>query len=330
MRLTFKTMLVSVMAILTVAFASCCKEENDNGGGSADAGGSGTNRYTLTVKPNNPAWGTVTGGGTYNSGDRVDLYAEAASGYYFIRWSDGISLNPRTITVNRSMTWYALFSDRADDPTPFIPADTMSPGPEPQCGWVDLGLPSGLLWAECNVGAMVPEEYGDYFAWGETQPKSDYSWNTYRYCTVDGEGNLSTLTKYNTLTDYGSVDNLTILNPSDDAATVCLGGGARTPTKEEWEELMNNTTVKWTTKNGVHGRKLTAANGNTIFLPATGRCKGSEIVNAGDYGFYWSALLNTDHPHDARDFRFSSGFQAMRSHNRHYGLSVRAVRAGQN
>ena len=125
-------------------------------------------------------------------------------------------------------------------------------------GYVDLGLPSNTLWATCNVGAASSEEYGDYFAWGETQPKTLYDWNTYQY--YDG----SSLTKYN------ESDGLTTLLPEDDAATANWGDDWRMPTEEEWWELCDNTTITWTTRNGVGGRLFTATNGNSIFLPAGG------------------------------------------------------------
>ena len=130
--------------------------------------------------------------------------------------------------------------------------------------WVDLGLPSGLLWATRNVGATSPEDYGDYFAWGETQPnKQFYDGFSYIYMERGDHGFL--LTKYcnDPLVGYnGFTDNLTILQPGDDAATANFGG--RTPTKEEWEELMNNTTATWTTQNGVNGLLFTAINGNSL------------------------------------------------------------------
>ena len=136
--------------------------------------------------------------------------------------------------------------------------------------WVDLGLPSGLLWATRNVGATSPEDYGDYFAWGETQPnKHFYDGFSYIYMERGDHGFL--LTKYcnDPLFGYnGFTDNLTILQPGDDAATANFGG--RTPTKEEWEELMNNTTATWTTQNGVNGLLFSAINGNSLFLPAAG------------------------------------------------------------
>ena len=193
--------------------------------------------------------------------------------------------------------------------------------------WVDLGLPSGLLWAKCNLGANSPEEYGDYFAWGETQPKEAYGWNTYHYCTVDDQGDLQMLTKYNTSSTYGTVDSLTTLEAMDDAATAALGTGARTPTKEEWEELINNTTVEWTTMNGVNGRKFTASNGDSLFLPAAGFHLGTAFLDADNYGHYWSATLVEDSPLFAWSLNYSSDNQFVSGGCGHfYGLSVRAVR----
>ncbi len=209
------------------------------------------------------------------------------------------------------------------------PTPTPNPNPQPSVNWVDLGLSSGLLWADCNVGATNPEDYGDYFAWGETTTKVNYTWSTYRYCTVDGNGGLATLTKYNTSTTYGTVDNLTTLDSAADAAAVNMGGGARTPTLNEWQELLDNTTNQWTTQNGVNGCLLTAANGNSIFLPAAGYRDGSELSGAGSYGYYWSSSLYVDRPYYARDFRFNSDYQGVYGDNRSGGRSVRAVHAAQ-
>lgn len=191
--------------------------------------------------------------------------------------------------------------------------------------WVDLGLPSGLLWASCNVGATAPEEYGDYFAWGETTTKSNYDLSTYAY------GNDWTqLTKYCTDSEYGLngfTDNLTTLQSSDDAAAVNMGGGARTPTYDEWNELIDNTTAEWTTLNGVNGRKFTAPNGKSIFLPAAGFRNGSEFDDAGSQGVYWSSSLNADRPSCVWFFNFASGGQEVANDcGRDFGNTVRAVR----
>ena len=171
--------------------------------------------------------------------------------------------------------------------------------------YVDLGLPSGLLWATCNVGANNSEDYGDYFAWGETQPKDIYNWSTYQYCN----GSYNTLTKYCSKSSYGYngfTDNLTTLLPEDDAATVIWGDDWRIPTKDEWQELYNNTTFTWTTQNGVNGRLFTASNGNSLFLPAAGCFNGSTLYNASIGGYYGSSSLCTSFAGCAWDFYFGS------------------------
>jgi uncharacterized protein (TIGR02145 family) len=197
--------------------------------------------------------------------------------------------------------------------------------------YVDLGLPSGLLWATCNVGADNPEDYGDYFAWGETQPKDYYDWSTYQYC--NGGDGWNTLTKYCNDGEYGYngfADYLTTLLPEDDAATANWGEDWRMPTKEEWEELYNNTTVAWTTQNGVYGRLFTASNGNSLFLPAAGYRYNSSLSNAGSNGRYWSSSLFTGSPSLAWYFFFRSDYYGMSNGDRCYSRSVRPVRSAQN
>ena len=192
--------------------------------------------------------------------------------------------------------------------------------------WVDLGLPSGLLWATRNVGATSPEDYGDYFAWGETTPKSYYDWSTYIY----SNGAYNQLTKYCSNSDYGYngfTDNLTILQPGDDAATANYGG--RTPTKVEWQELLDNTTATWTTQNGVNGRLFTGTNGNSIFLPAAGCRWDSNIHGGGYYGYYWSSSLYPGLPFYAWEIGFGSGSQYLDAINRMCGQPVRAVRSAE-
>ena len=176
--------------------------------------------------------------------------------------------------------------------------------------WVDLGLPSGLLWATRNVGASSPTDYGNYYAWGETSPKSVYDWDTYRYYTTER------------LTKYTGSDGLTILQPGDDAATANYGG--RTPTAEEWQELMDNTTASWTTQNGVNGRRFIGPNGNSLFLPAAGCRSDSSLGNAGITGDYWSSSLSPN-PIYAGFFFFGSGNQLVIGDSRCFGFTVRAV-----
>ncbi len=192
--------------------------------------------------------------------------------------------------------------------------------------YVDLGLPSGLLWATCNVGANTPEEYGDYFAWGETQPKDVYSWSTYQYCM----GSNNTLTKYCSRSRYGYngfTDSLTILLPEDDAATANWGDDWRMPTRQEWQELFNNTTYTWTTQNGVNGGLFTAPNGNSLFLPAAGCFFDDELGYVGSAGYYGSSLLYTCDPISVWCFVFYSYGCIVDDGYRGYGRSVRAVRS---
>ena len=193
--------------------------------------------------------------------------------------------------------------------------------------WVDLGLPSGLLWANCNVGAQKPEGFGNYYAWGETSPKEEYSWGNYAY----GSGPYE-LTKYCEQPLYGLYyysDSLSTLEASDDAATVNLGEGARTPTKEEWQELKSHTTRSWTTLNGVYGCLLTASNGNSIFLPAAGSREESSYYG-GNYGGYWSSSVESYGPNNAWLFNVYKPRDEIDVEDRCIGLSVRAVRDRQN
>lgn len=193
--------------------------------------------------------------------------------------------------------------------------------------WVDLGLPSGMQWYSVNLGAPTPEGYGDHYAWGETTAnKITYDWSTYIYCN----GDYDQLTKYCTDSEYGNngfTDNKTVLEAMDDAATQVLGNGARIPTREEWNELRNNTTAEWTTQNGVNGRRFTGPNGQSLFLPAAGGHWNDFWYDAGTYGRYWSASLFTDYPYGAWGFDFDAGGQGVNGSYRDGGRSVRAVRS---
>ena len=190
---------------------------------------------------------------------------------------------------------------------------------------VDLGLPSGLLWATCNVGASSPGDYGNYYAWGETTTKSNYKWSTLKYCK-DSSGD--SFSKYVTDSSYGTVDNKTTLEASDDAATANWGGSWRTPTTKEWQELNNNCTWTWTTQDGHDGYKVTSKkNGNSLFLPAAGYRYSTTIYREGTYGYYWSSSLNEgESTHkSALDCYFDSDSPKAYYQNRYYGLSVRPV-----
>ena len=199
-------------------------------------------------------------------------------------------------------------------------------GPENGYGYVDLGL--SVKWATCNVGANNPEDYGDYFKWGETTTKYTYNWSTYKYCN----GSSSTLTKYCNNSSYGNngfTDNKTQLELSDDAAHANWGGSWRMPTDAEWEELINNCTWTWTTQNGVYGRKVTSkTNENSIFLPAAGYRDDSSLYDAGGDGLYWSSSLSTGYPSGAWGvyfYSYSSYVGSDHDGSRCSGLSVRPV-----
>lgn len=192
--------------------------------------------------------------------------------------------------------------------------------------YVDLGLPSGLLWATCNVGANSPEEFGDYFAWGEIQTKSNYDWITYKWCN----GDYFSLTKYNTNSDFGIADDLTELELSDDAAYANWGAGWRMPTNEEMEELLNTCTAEWTTQNGVYGRLITGLNGNTIFFPATGYYEGNELWGNDNDGHYWSSSLDPVYTARAYNMGFFFGDIGIGNDHRCYGQPVRPVYSPHN
>ena len=192
--------------------------------------------------------------------------------------------------------------------------------------YVDLGLPSGTLWATCNVGADTPEGHGDYFAWGETTTKTTYNWSTYKYC--NGGEEMKSLTKYCNDSNFGYndfTDNLTVLQPMDDAATANWGNGWCMPTVEQWRELYLYTTHTWTEQNGVNGRLFTASNGNNLFLPAAGYRWDDVHNSAGSIGYYWSSSLDTISPYNAWNFNFDLDSYYVFAYFRSDGRSVRAA-----
>ena len=176
---------------------------------------------------------------------------------------------------------------------------------------VDLGLPSGTLWARYNVGATSESDYGDLFAWGATEP---YRLNG--TTPIDSTGN------------YGSSYANKIqhdLYPNEDAATVHWGKGWRMPTKAQFDELLANTTDEWTAINGINGRKFTASNGNYIFFPAAGDVFGGSLYGRGSNGRYWGRSFYSSS--GAWTLVFNSGVRSVNASGRDYGFSVRPVRA---
>ena len=237
------------------------------------------------------------------------------AGYYFVEWNTdkngkGAPYKPGfTMSLDKNITLYAIW------------AVTPPTGIENGYSWIDLGL--SVKWATCNVGASKPEDYGDYFAWGEVEPKEEYKWSTYKWCN----GTYSTLTKYNTYIEDGPVvDNMTVLEVADDAAAINWGGTWRMPTQAEQSELRSKCTWTWTTQNGVNGYKVTSkSNGNSIFMPAAGYRQVREPDYVGSRSFYWSSSLDTGDPNYAYYLYFVSDNVSSRDYSRHLGYSVRPV-----
>ena len=275
----------------------------------AITGGNVTADGNATVTESGVVYGTSQNPTTSNS----KVTAGSGTGSYTCNLTglqDGTNYYVRAYAINSKGTAYG-------EEVTF----TTEKKAEPE--YVDLGL--SVKWATFNVGASRPEEYGDYFAWGETRPKTTYDWSTYKYCN----GSKNTLTKYCTDNYYGTVDNNTTLDLSDDAAHANWGGSWRMPTHEEQEELHTQCTWTWTTQNGVYGYKVTSKKSGytnkSIFLPAAGYRSGSLLRYAGSDGYYWSSSLSTYSPDYAFVLDFSSYYVGRRSGNRYYGFSVRPV-----
>lgn len=176
---------------------------------------------------------------------------------------------------------------------------------------VDLGL--SVKWASCNVGATSPEEYGGYYAWGETEEKSDYTWKNYKY--------------YNSSTggyEYKKLGS-NISGTSYDVARVKWGGSWRMPTLSEMQELCNECSWQWVEVNGVKGQKVTGPNGNSIFLPAAGYREGTEVYSRGSGGLYWSATWIEDDIIGTCWLSFYSKYWSCTNNGCWNGKSVRPV-----
>ncbi len=188
--------------------------------------------------------------------------------------------------------------------------------------FVDLQLPSGLLWAETNLGAENDTDFGDQFAWGETQMKEDYSLGTYRYGT-----------EFKKMTKYNSTDRKVTLSPEDDAATVLWGKSCRMPTYEELEELgdTTNCTWKWVEKTTVNNDTIrgyevkSVRNGNTLFLPASGAHNGKNYYKEGEDALYWTSTHSPRSNGEAFCLYFNLGHYSYYMNDRFIGASVRAV-----
>ena len=239
----------------------------------------------------------------------TDLKAETK--YYYRAY---VMLNNLQILLGDVKEFTTLEKSGSDEPeTPEDPANGHA--------YVDLGL--SVKWATMNVGATSPEEYGDYFAWGETEPKSEYNWDTYKWC----DGGYDYLTKYCSSSDFGIVDDKIELDMEDDAANVNWGDAWRTPTKAELDELIENCTWSWTTQNGIDGYTVTSnTNGKSIFLPAAGYRYDTFSEEVGAIGYYHSRTRdNTNFQHVSYYIYFAESYVEKDSDSRYYGHPIRPV-----
>lgn len=186
----------------------------------------------------------------------------------------------------------------------------MGPGAPPQARPIDMGLPSGLLWASCNVGAESPSDLGLYFSWGNTEGHAE------------GSGYAFSQAEYNTTPAANISANLSL---SQDAARAYLGAPWRMPTSAEFQELFNNCTSVWTTLNGVKGRLFKSnINGNAVFFPAAGYYSGTALRYRGSFGYDWSSSYSNASTafglnFDSTNVNPRNGFERFR------GFTVRAV-----
>ena len=195
--------------------------------------------------------------------------------------------------------------------------------------YVDLGLPSGTLWATKNIGANKPEEYGDYFAWGETKPKKEYTWETYKWCN----GTSGFMTKYNNNEKYGTVDNKSELDLEDDAAYVNRGNSWRMPTFEQFLELRQNCNYYRTRYKGVYGYIVKGKNGKSIFLPSGDEGDKKGQVKNDSFGFYWTRSAPTKQwanidpaGHAIMYYLYINNGIALDINVRYRGFNIRPVR----
>lgn len=178
---------------------------------------------------------------------------------------------------------------------------------------VDLGL--SVKWANMNVGATSAEELGGHYSWGATETLSSYYWDTYKHC----EGVYGTINKYN------AEDKKITLDATDDAATANWGKNWRTPSKKEYDELLNKCSWTWTEQKGVKGYLVVGPNDNSIFLPAAGFYEKDDHIGAGRLGYYWLSDLEHDSPNYAIHTYFDDGRQSWSYGYRYFGYSVRPV-----
>ena len=296
MKKTLRFLMLFAIGLFLALSVTSCGDDDDDDGTSVD-----TPAKTFTVTFNTDGGSEVVAQNVEEDKTATKPENPKKDGFYFLGWYAGDNLYDFSQPVSNDLTITALWVEE-----------------------VDLGLPSGTIWAACNVGAKNPWDFGDYFAWGETTSKSNYLWATLKYCE---DNNGDSFSKYNTQSEYGNVDNKTTLERSDDAATANWGSDWCMPTQQQFQELKDNCTWTWTTRNGKNGCEVKGKNGNSIFFPAAGDRSGTYLFNEGSNGSYWSSSLRTNKPDDGRRLSFYSDVVYPDGWcDRTNGLSVRPVR----
>ena len=302
---------IALMLLAVVAIAIGCKKDPDDPNG----GGGGLGKYTVTFDANGGT-GTMQSQ-VFKAGKKQALNANTFTreGYTFSSWNTAADASGKAysdgeeIHVTENMTLYAQWKKNVANPLN---------GHE----WVDLGLPSGTLWAKTNIDENIPELY-QYYAWGESFINEGFEWGLYTYCN----GTSTSMTKYCSKASYGYngfTDTLTELEPEDDAATANWGNEWKMPDAVDILELKTLCTSTWTTQNGVNGMLFTGPNGNSIFFPAAGAFYGYSN-GEGTQGGIWASTLYLEQPNQAFAMVYDSENLVVGSLDRYVGLSIRAV-----
>ena len=272
--------------------------------------------FTITYDSNDGTNSKIVDTIFYGVTTKIKNCMFTQSGKYFSHWNstqDGKGASywaGDELMLSKNITIFAQWSNKAP-----------SWGMEMGYKWVDLGL--SVKWATHNVGATIPESYGDYFAWGEVYAKDLYEWSNYQHGAGTGVRSLS---KYAITYKYSeSPDEKSVLDACDDAAKVIWGGKWRMPSDTEWNELHSKCTWVWTSQNNVYGYKISASNGNSIFLPAAGYYSGASHYSANKNGYYWSNCLNGSTQLTSYYWYFDSTSSSKKDVSRGSGLSIRPV-----
>ena len=295
--------ILSVSLMLVLLFTACEKDNKSSNGGDTLM----PTYHKVTIMSNGGEGDIQKKDTLVLTGENILLQTRVDGNYTFKNWTNNGEIisfkNSSEISVTKDMVIVANFANS-----------------KAIIEFVDLGL--NVKWATFNVGAGAPHEFGDYFAWGETDAKiaSGYYWDFYKYCS----GTYNSITKYNTKKDYGLIDNKFYLELDDDVAYKQWEKTCRMPTKNEFEELIENCNWTWTTLEGVNGYKIVAKNGNSIFLPVTGYIRGlSHIENLS--GSYFTSSLNKTVPSESYVLKFTEQTKEMKSMSRSSGNMVRPV-----